>query len=283
MNPTKAQPQTVSLEPFRALHGEIALRDVRDLMTYPFFSLSKTKRTQPIDFHTQDIAVRVEGTPEHGLATIWDLDVLIWAASQLIEARDRGLAPSRHIVATPCEILRFIGRGTSVRDYQRLHAALDRLQSTTVRTTHRPSSRSQCFSWIEQWSAGLQLTVSEWFFEHVVSHCSVLTIDRAYFGLKGGIERWLYRLVRRHAGRQPGGWRFEFSWLYAKSGSMARFTDFACDLRLIARQQLIPGYRLSVQRQRDGAEVLHFVSRAHHVITPLVRKLTRAIRSVEKL
>ena len=29
-----------------------------------------------------DIAIRVEAVPEHGMATIWDADVLIWAASR---------------------------------------------------------------------------------------------------------------------------------------------------------------------------------------------------------
>lgn len=41
------------------------------------------------------------------------------------------------MAATPYEILTFIGRGSSVRDYQRLKAALDPLQSTTVCTTLR--------------------------------------------------------------------------------------------------------------------------------------------------
>ena len=68
------------------------------------------------------------------MATIWDADVLIWAASQIVEARDSGLKTSRLMAATPYEILTFVGRGTSVRDYDRLKAALDRLQSTTVLT-----------------------------------------------------------------------------------------------------------------------------------------------------
>lgn len=37
--------------------------------------------------------------------------------------------------ATPHEILTFTGRGTGARDYRRLKAALDRLQSTTVSTS----------------------------------------------------------------------------------------------------------------------------------------------------
>ena len=54
----------------------------------------------------------------------------------------------------------------------------------------------------------------------------MLTIDPTYFRLTGGIERWLYRLVRKHGGRQEHGWQFDFQHLYRKSGSVARF-DFA--------------------------------------------------------
>ena len=78
------------LELFRALPGDLAPRDAQDLMAYPFFSLAKTHRTTPIDFRMNEIAIRVEAVPEHGMATIWDADVLIWAASQIVEARDPG-------------------------------------------------------------------------------------------------------------------------------------------------------------------------------------------------
>ena len=49
----------------------------------------------------------------------------------------------------------------------------------------------------------------------------MLTIDRAYFDLTGGLERWLYRLVRKHGGRQEGGWSFDLKYLHAKSGSLS--------------------------------------------------------------
>ena len=38
----------------------------------------------------------------------------------------------------------------------------------------------------------------------------VLTIDPGYFSLTGGLERWLYRIVRKHAGHQPGGRELRF-------------------------------------------------------------------------
>src|SRR5574338_889514 len=141
------------LELFRALPGDLAPRDAQDLMADPFFSLAKTHRITPIDYRTGEIAIRVEAVPEHGMATIWDADVLIWAASQIVEARDAGLKTSRLMAATPYEILSFVGRGVSVRDYDRLKAALDRLQSTTIATSIRQPTerRLHRFSWINEW------------------------------------------------------------------------------------------------------------------------------------
>jgi plasmid replication initiation protein len=234
-----------------------------------FFSLAKTPRTRPIDFRMNEIAIRVEAVPEHGMATIWDADVLIWAASQIVEGRDAGLRTSRLMAATPREILTFTGRGTSARDYHRLKAALDRLQSTTVATSLRQTSHrhQHRFSWINEWTQradahgnadGIDLIVPDWFYRAVLDGALVLTIDPAYFRLTGGLERWLYRIVRKHGGQQRGGWKFDFQHLYAKSASLSPFKRFAFELRDLARRQPLPGYCLRVQREAGGREFLLF-------------------------
>ena len=257
------------LELFRALPGDLAPRDAQDLMAYPFFSLAKTHRTTPIDFRMNEIAIRVEAVPEHGMATIWDADVLIWAASQIVEARDAGLRTSRLMAATPREILTFTRRGTGARDYHRLKAALDRLQSTTVATSLRQTSerRMHRFSWINEWTEradahgnadGIDLIMPDWFYRAVLDDALVLTIDPAYFSLTGGLERWLYRLVRKHGGRQRAGWRFDFRHLHVKSASLSPFKRFAFDLRDIARRQPLPGYQLFVEREFGERELLAF-------------------------
>ena len=258
------------LDLFRALPGDFAPRDAQDLMAYPFFSLSKTHRVAPIDFCAGDISIRVEAVPDHGMATIWDADILIWAASQIVEARDAGLRTSRLMIATPYEILKFIGRGTSLRDYQRLKAALDRLQSTTVATSIRETTgrRLHRFSWINEWKEladasgtplGIELILPDWFYAGVLDAALVLTIDPAYFRLTGGIERWLYRLVRKHGGKQAYGWQFDFRYLHQKSGSTAKPYDFACDLRALVARQSLPGYVLGIERMPDnGMELLTF-------------------------
>ena len=276
------------LELFRALPGDLRPRDAQDLMAYPFFSLAKSHRTVPIDFRSGEVAIRVEAVPEFGMATIWDADVLIWAASQIVEARDAGLRTSCLMAATPHEILTFVCRGTSARDYQRLRAALDRLQSTTIATTLRQASerRMHRFSWINEWTEradgsgrpdGIDLIVPDWFYRAVLDDALVLSIDRAYFDLTGGLERWLYRLVRKHAGRQARGWRFDFRHLHEKSGSLSPFKRFAFELRDIVRRQPLPGYRLGIDVEVGGRMLLAFApaSPCGQAVEPLVLSGTR--------
>ncbi|WP_430691658.1 replication initiator protein A [Mesorhizobium captivum] len=255
-------------------------------MAYPFFSPSKSHRIAPIDFAAGNISIRVEAVPDHGMAMIWDADILIWAASQIVEARDAGLRTSRLMAATPYEILTFVGRGTSSRDYQRLKAALDRLQSTTVSTSIRQPAegRRHRFSWINEWQeridrqgrpAGIELIVPDWFYQAVLDDALVLRIDRAYFDLTGGLERWLYRLVRKHGGRQRHGWRFDFRHLHLKSGSLSPYKRFAFELRDIVRRQPLPGYTLFIEVEISGRMLLAFEPAL--AVNPLVPSGTRTI------
>jgi plasmid replication initiation protein len=284
--------ERVALTVFHALPGPMAVRDAQDLMAYPFFSLAKTKRVTPIHFRAGSVAIDVEATSQFGMATIWDADVLIWAASQLVEARDRGLPTSRLMVVTPYEILTFGRRGTSARAYQRLKAALDRLQSTSIATSIRQPTerRLHRFSWINGWTEradaagrplGIELVLPDWFYRGLLDDGLFLTIDATYFELTGGIERWLYRLVRKHAGRQSAGWRFDFRYLHAKSGSSATYRNFAIDLRTLVTRQAVPGYQLSVQRRRSREE-LQFRPSQRRPVVNLISELTARLRFGDK-
>jgi plasmid replication initiation protein len=259
--------ERVRLDPFDALAGDVPPRDQRDLMERPFFSLAKAKRVAPILYKAGDVEVQVYAVPEHGAATIWDADVLIWAASQILAAQDRGLPTSRFFRFTPYQLLTAIGRDTGKRNYVLLKGALSRLQSTVIRTTirHGDQWRRQQFSWINEWEEliprvgrveGMAFVLPDWFYQGVIDRRLVLAIDPAYFRLTGGIERWLYRIARKHAGHQVEGWRFELRHLYAKSASQARFSDFALDVRTIVRRQPLPGYALTLERVSGDAEII---------------------------
>ena len=259
--------ERASLDPFEALAGNVPPRDQRDLMERPFFSLAKAKRLKPILYKAGDTEVQVYAVAEHGMATIWDADVLIWAASQILAAQDRGLTTSRFFRFTPYQVLNAIGRSTGARNYYLLKNALTRLQSTVVRTTIRQGEhwKRQQFSWINEWEEletrsgrieGMEFVLPDWFYQGVLDRRFVLAIDPAYFRLTGGIERWLYRIARKHAGRQTEGWRFELRHLHAKSGSIARYSDFALDIRRIVARQPLPGYALTIERGREHQEMI---------------------------
>jgi plasmid replication initiation protein len=261
--------ERTTLDPFIALPEDgVSPRDQRDLMERPFFSLAKNKRTKPILYKAGDTEVQVYALPEYGMATIWDADVLIWAATQIVAAADQGLRTSRFFRFTPYQLLTATQRGTGLRQYKLLRGALQRLQATVVVTTIRQAEnwRRQQFSWLNEWEElidargrcqGMEFVLPEWFYQGVLDRRLVLTIDPAYFGLTGGIERWLYRVARKHAGRQPDGWAFDIRHLHVKSGSLARVSDFAIDLRRIATRQSLPGYRLSFEWE-DGRDLLRF-------------------------
>ena len=268
-------PKAGQLDLFVALPGDLPTHDQQEMMERPFFSLSKNKRLEPIDYRvrngTTEIRVRVTANSETGMATIWDADILIWAASQMREAMNRGIPTSRKFRVSLYELLKGIGRPTGGAEYTRIVEALRRLKGTVIETTIRQKgTRPQGFGWIEEWAAptdeagkslGIEFTIAEWLYQGIRDDKLVLSIDREYFQLTGGIERWLYRVVRKHGGHQGGGWGFTMAQLHHKSGSTRRVADFAKDVRKVVQKQRLPGYWLELYRTQDLEEALRFTIR----------------------
>ena len=256
--------------PFPATLDRVRPRDAIDLMAWPWFSLAKAPRSAPILFTHRGCSLHVSATdPCRGLATIWDGDVLIWAVSQLIEAQDQGLRVQRRMTAPPYQILRFLGRGTSQRQYRLLAAALDRLAATAVETTlHAPAGGAPtAFRLLDSWQrgdGGIELILPEWLFVHAITAHRVLTIDPRYFRLAGGVERWLYRLVRKHAGQQSTGWEISLAALHARAGVLSRPSDFFVSLHRIAQNGTLPGYRVGIAGRGANAR-LHAVRSAERI------------------
>ena len=116
---------------------DLRFRDQKDTMERPFFSLSKSKRMKPIEYVNENdgIFVTVQPHQDYGMATIWDADILIWAASVLCDLKNRGTNDiPREIKFQPHDALKAIGRSTGGRDYSQLRDALERLKTTVVTT-----------------------------------------------------------------------------------------------------------------------------------------------------
>jgi plasmid replication initiation protein len=107
----------------------------------------------------------------------------------------------------------------------------------------------------------MSITLSEWLYEGIIEEGGILSIHEDYFLLTGGIERWLYRVARKHGGRQDNGYTFTMRQLYEKSGSAARMSDFAIDIRKIVKADNLPEYALSVARNEEGEEIVSMIRR----------------------
>ena len=272
---SKRRPPNSDTQPdlFAASFADIPVRDQRDTMERPFFSLAKKPRFAPIEYHVGDVWVEVSANPKFGIATIWDADILIWASTQITEALDRGLTPSRVVHFHPHNLLKSIRRATGGEHYLRLRAALERLTHTAVRTNIRAEGKKKAasFHWLESWTevtdeqtgetTGMTMTLPDWLFDGILMKGGVLTIHEDYFLLTGGIEKWLYRVARKHAGQQEGGWQFTMRQLYEKSGSSSRFSDFAIDVRKVIEADSLPEYTAQLHKNQEGDEIVHFLKR----------------------
>ena len=101
-------------------------------------------------------------------------------------------------------------------------------------------------------TTGMTMTLPDWLFDGILMKGGVLTIHEDYFLLTGGIERWLYRVARKHAGQQERGWQFTMRQLYEKSGSASRFSDFAIDVRKVVESNELPEYHDDPQERGGG-------------------------------
>jgi plasmid replication initiation protein len=242
--------------------SDISLRDYQETMQRPFFSLSKKKRLKPIEYVSPDksVTVHVSANPEYGMATIWDADIMIYLASHLNALRERGdndLSPTVRL--QPGDLLKRICWGVSGRAYERLIAALDRLQATTIKTNIRANSKSRetTFSWIDSYthlvdertqrSLGMEITLSKWFFEGVMDKRNVLAISPLYFEITSGLGKWLYRASRKHAGGNGAeGFTIGFETLHQKSGSESSLPSFKNKIVELARANSLPEINLEV-------------------------------------
>lgn len=258
---------------------DLKFRDQKDTMERPFFSLSKSKRMKPIEYVNENdgIFVTVQPHLDYGMATIWDADVLIWAASVLCDMKNRGTNDiPRELKFQPHDLLKAIGRSTGGKDYAQLRDSLERLKTTVV-TTNIRSKRGQkttMFSWIDQWddlidaqtkeSRGVTLTVSDWFYRGVTEDGGVLAIDFAYFSITGGRERWLYRVARKHAGGNgPDGFAISMPILFEKSGAEGTYRRFKFEILRIIQRNDLPGFSLSVRSETEGEPLVHMVKREY--------------------
>ncbi len=259
---------------FTASSCDVAPKDQIDLMSRNWFSLTPG-RTDAIEHSYEDAktgqteTVRITGSAEHGIATIHDQDLLIFAISQWVEAKRQGVEASRRIHFTPYQFFSWLDIEANGTSYRRLKDALHRLKMTSIQTTIRSDTgkrtrkRIRQFSWISEWEIteeqgevrGVEVVLAEWLFESIKDF-HVLTLDKRYFDIPGGVERWLYLYARKATGGINGIWKETFKSLYQKSASQQEFKHYAAALRKLVQKNNLPGLRLEKVNSTQGKDML---------------------------
>ena len=272
--------EIVQMEIFEVSTVDPPLRDNRDAMEYPFLSLQKG-RTKPIEYHRGNVDLEVHAPEKFGLASIWDWDLIIFAASHLNAAIEAGLKPSPRVRFVPHDCLRQLGRSSGGKDYRELAASIRRLRLTTVITNVRGedgAGEERPFSWLSSYSIPKrysrsaltpdapdgepdparpwEIELPDWLFNAVLRRRDILAVHPDYFQLTGGLERWLYRLARKAVPdkAEVPAIHFRMDTLHERSGSTRPLRNFAVDIRKMAEKQPLPEYGIRIDR--DGKHEL---------------------------
>jgi plasmid replication initiation protein len=241
---------------------DAAPKDDMGSMEHPMFSLS-TKPDHAIRRYEHNGNTLTIAPGAHGLATIWDKDILIYCISQVVEALNRGRKDvSRTVWVTAYDLLAATNRGTGGIHYQRLQAALERLQGTSITTDIKTNGVrvKRGFGMIDSWEIverapddehmiAVEITLSEWLYNAIQGN-EVLTISRDYFRLRKGLERRIYELARKHCGKQSS-WKIGLELLHKKSGSSGNLKEFRRKVKGIAKTGHLPDYRMVYKPEED--------------------------------
>lgn len=251
---------------------DIPVKDGIELMDIAVFRLSKsqTRRGEIIRHTLSDAVVEVAGGA-HGMATVWDYDLVLMMISHLADAVRRhrqghGPMPSNRFRPHAIEILKFCRLPSGGQQYENLAGALDRLQGTFIKITKRgPNAKTRRTGYfpliagaevISRTDTGkigqVEIVIPEWIYAGVCAHKTpeVLTVDPDYLLISGGLARFIYRLARRAAGRDTA--RYSFRTVHQRSGSTREFKKFSHDLRQVIAANDLPGYVLAEEKGNDG-------------------------------
>ena len=231
-------------------------------MEHPLFAVSKKKDNAIRRYEHNGNAIEI-APGFHGMPTIWDKDVLIFAASQMVEGLNRGREDAKERIVRFRAYDYFIAtnRATSGAQYDRLQAGLDRLAGMRIKTNIMTGKVriKENFGIIDWWRiveksaddskmVAIEMQLSQWMHNSIQAK-EVLTLHGDYFRLTGSLERRVYEIARKHCGNQPV-WSISEENLYKKSGSTDALRNFRQALRAIVADNKIPDYAIEYDEER---------------------------------
>lgn len=255
----------------------------RHSMEHPFFSLSKRRNCQQRVYTSPDGKAKITVSPTTvGMPTIWDKDLLIYAATLIREQIVRGNMgrENRPIKIDVWNYLESTQKGECSQQYQEVANAVKRLHGCTIETDIETNGvrYEEGFHLLDSYKiatktktgkiSSLEIKVCDWLYGAIYNaEQEMLSINPDYFKLTGGIERRLYELARKHCGRQPF-WKVGIESLWLKSGSQGELKKFR---HSIFKGQVdlgtLPDYRVVLKPEIDQ---VWFFSKNHGPIQAIL-------------
>ena len=186
------------------------IRDVIDLMEFPFVSLSKD-RINPLIYESEDKTQKVVISGHRGqfIASIYDWDIILIVAGKIQELLNNGSdVPSRKITIPRHKLLKALHRQGGRKEQKDLEKSLDRLKTTAINTTvnNKDFRHRAGFGFIDRWGYSerqndretriIQITLSDWLYELCCAQGSLLKSNSLYFDITSGLQKFLYRTAR---------------------------------------------------------------------------------------
>ena len=222
-------------------------------MEHPIFSLSTKRDMRVLHYEHNGNTITIKPSYE-GLATIHDKDILIYCASNLRVAINKGELPSPYIRFTAYDFFLSTNRRTSGQYYKNFEDCLNRLRGTTINTNIKTGgiSISKGFGLIDSWEAikrddesrviAIEIKVSDWFYNSIIEN-ELLTVNPDYFHLRKPIERRVYEISRKHCGDSLS-FKIGLDKLKKKVGSKSNLREFRRIIGKIIETNHLPDYEV---------------------------------------
>ncbi|MBA1218253.1 replication protein RepA [Pseudomonas fulva] len=288
--PTPPEPKSVTVKPpakrkkpqgadqqdfFAPMLYDVGAKDDRGVLDVAVYRLSKRDKraNQVMRYELPDGFVQVTSGP-YGMASVWDYDLVLMAISHLTEAMNKfadGLTdeiPPQTFRPHISEVLKFCRKDNGGNQKDFVVEALNRLSTTHVaieRTINR-NGESKLINSGDNLIHGtrvisnartkkveyVEYRLANRVYEEITSGAKpdVLTLHPDYFLMESGIERFLYRLARKAAGKSNARWGFKT--IYTRSGSTSKFKEFCRMLREIIEDNTLPEYHLVEEEGVEG-------------------------------
>lgn len=232
-----------------------SFKDDMASMEHPVFSLSTKPDTRTLRYEHNGNTITIIPSVV-GLPTIYDKDVLLYCASYLRAAINKGETPNRTIRFAAYDFFVSTNRQTCGVYYQNFEDCLNRLRGTTINTNIKTGgvTIARGFGLIDSWEAikrdnreraiAVEVTVSEWFYNSILAN-ELLTINRDYFRIRKPIERRIYEIARKHCGDAPS-FKIGLDKLHKKIGSTSPLRKLRFQMQETTQTNHLPDYEIAM-------------------------------------